>query len=113
MGFEGEKQSAKGMHRCPNCDSILMQPVDWRELGDGNWKVELRCPECERRHRQSYSQDEVDRYEAELDRGDQQLIGDLRVISLANMETEVDRFTSALATDRILPEDFHAGGDAA
>ncbi len=83
-----------GMQRCPNCDSLLVQPGNWHELGDGNWNVELRCPECRWRDRHSYSQDEVDRYEVELERSDQQLIEDLRVISRVNMEEEADRFAA-------------------
>jgi hypothetical protein len=113
MGFQSKKQSANGMHRCPNCDSILVQPVNWHEQGDGHWNVELRCPECEWWGSNSYAQREVDRYDAELDRGDQELIGDLRGLIRANMSEEADRFATALATDGILPEDFNAGGGLA
>lgn len=109
MGFESKKQPPNGIHRCPNCASILVQPVNWHEQGDGYWNVELRCPECEWWGRDSYSEDEVDRFERELDRGDQELIKDLRALVRANMKEEADRFAAALATDRILPEDFHAG----
>ena len=109
MGFQSKKQSANGMHGCPNCDSILVQPVNWHEQGNGLWNFELRCPECEWWGRDSYSQDEIDRYSLELDRGDQELIGDLRALIWANMNEEADRFAAALATDGILPEDFYAG----
>ena len=85
MGFQSKKQSANGMHCCPNCDSILVQPVSWHEQGDG-WNVELRCPECEWWGQSSYSQDEVDRYEDEIDRGDQELMQDLRAVIRAEHE---------------------------
>jgi hypothetical protein len=94
------------MHACPSCDSVLVQPNKWHELGDGAWSVELRCPECEWWARNSYSQSEVDRYDEELDRGGQELIEDLRALTRANMEEEADRFAAALAMDSILPEDF-------
>ena len=94
------------MHSCSSCDSSLVQPVNWRESGDGYWHVELRCPECESRSRDGYSRAEVARYDEELDRGGQQLIEDLRVLTRANMEDEADRFGAALASDSILPEDF-------
>jgi RNase P subunit RPR2 len=109
MGFQSKKQSANGMHGCPNCDSILVQPVNWHEQGDGDWSVELRCPECEWWGRDRYSQTEVDTYDEELDRGAQELFEDLRAVTRANMEEEADRFAAALATDSILPEDFYAG----
>jgi RNase P subunit RPR2 len=113
MGFQSKKRSANGMHHCPNCDSILVQPVDWHRQGDGHWNVELRCPECEWWGRDSYSQDESDRYAVELDRGDRELIEDLRALTRANMNEEADRFAAALATDSILPEDFYVGGGLA
>ena len=100
------KRSTKGMHCCAACDSILVQPVNWHEQGDGHWNVELRCPECEWFARDSYSQTDVDAYDEELDRGGQELIEDLRALTRANMEEEADRFAAALAADSILPEDF-------
>jgi hypothetical protein len=109
MGFRRKKQAASGMHCCPNCDSILVQPVDWHEEDDGHWNVERRCPECEWWGRDSYSQHEVDRYEEEISRGDQALIDDLRAITRANMEEEANRLAALLATGSILPEDFSAG----
>ena len=102
---EGNK-SADGMHACPGCSSVLVQPVNWHEQGDGHWHVELRCPECEWWGRDSYSQPEVDHYDEELDRGGQELIEDLRALTRANMEDEAERFAMALASDSILPEDF-------
>jgi hypothetical protein len=100
------KRSSEGMQCCPECTSILVQPIKWHEQGDGYWNVELRCPECEWWGRESFSQDEVDAYDEELDRGGQELIEDLRALTQANMEEEADRFGLALANDRILPEDF-------
>jgi RNase P subunit RPR2 len=102
---EGNK-SADGMQACPRCSSVLVQPVNWHEQGDGHWHVELRCPECEWWGRDSYSQPEVDQYDEELDRGGQELIEDLRALTRANMEDEAERFAMALASDSILPEDF-------
>jgi RNase P subunit RPR2 len=106
MGFQTKQQSANGMHCCPNCDSILVQPVNWHNQGDGYWKIELRCPECEWWGRDSYSRDESGHYALELDRGDRQLMEDLRVVTRANMQDEADRFAAALSSDSILPEDF-------
>jgi hypothetical protein len=99
-------KSADGMHACPSCSSILVQPANWHEQGDGHWHVELRCPECDWWGRDAFSQSEVDQYDEELDRGGQELIEDLRALTRANMEDEADRFAMALASDSILPEDF-------
>jgi hypothetical protein len=99
-------RSTEGMHVCPSCSSALVQPVNWFEQGEGNWHVDLRCPECESWGRGSFPQAEVDRFDEELDRGGEALIEDLRALTRSNMEDEADRFAAALATDTILPEDF-------
>jgi hypothetical protein len=99
-------KSSTGMHTCPTCSSNLVQPANWHEQGDGCWNVELRCPECEWRGRDSYSQSEVDAYDEELDCGGRELTEDLRDLTRANMEDEANRFAMALASDSILPEDF-------
>jgi RNase P subunit RPR2 len=104
--IETGRKSDVGMHSCPSCSSVLVQPVNWHEQGDSHWHVELRCPECEWWGRESYSQSEVDTYDEELDRGGQELIEDLRALTRANMEEEADRLAMALASDCILPEDF-------
>jgi RNase P subunit RPR2 len=104
--IETGRKSDVGMHSCPSCSSVLVQPVNWHEQGDAYWNVELRCPECEWWGRESYSQSEVDTFDEELDRGGQELIEDLRALTRANMEEEADRLAMALASDCILPEDF-------
>jgi hypothetical protein len=113
MGSLSRKQSVDGMHCCPKCDSILVQPVKWHQQRVGHWNVQLRCPECEWWGRDSYSQNEIDCYGEELDRCDQELIEDLRAVIRANMKEEADRFATALANDGILPEDFNAGSSLA
>ena len=99
-------RSGEGMHTCPSCSSRFVQPVRWFEQGEGQWHVDLRCPECEWWGRGAYSQTEVDRFDEELDRGGQELIEDLRSLTRSNMEDEADAFAMALASDSILPEDF-------
>ena len=84
----------------------MVQPVDWHDLGDGRWRVVLRCPECDWWSRDEYSRREVEAYDEQLDRAGQELLGDLRALTRANMEEELERFATALAGDRILPEDF-------
>jgi hypothetical protein len=94
------------MHVCPRCNSELVQPVDWVERSTGLWWVELRCPECEWRDADTYCQADVDAFDKELDRGGVLLTKDLRDITRANMEAEVERFVSALNVGGVLPEDF-------
>lgn len=99
-------RSRRGMHVCPRCSSEMVQPLHWFEQSGRRWHVELRCPECEWLGRGSFAQHEVDRFDRELDRGARELIEDLRSVTRANMEQEIQGFTRALMTDGILPEDF-------
>ena len=94
------------LHLCPDCDKGLVYPVEWEEASATHWEVELRCPNCEWSTVGQYDQDTVDRIDEELDRGTEALVRDLKRLTRANMEEEVERFSSALSSDAIWPMDF-------
>ena len=71
-----------------------------------SWEVTLRCPNCEWLDTGVFDQDTVERFDEELDRGTDNLVDDLKRLIQANMEEEIERFSNALASDHILPEDF-------
>ena len=95
-----------GLHMCPSCSSNLVYPVEWSEASSTHWEVQLRCPNCEWLHTGVFDQETVERFDEELDRGTECLIEDLTRLTHANMEDEIERFTSALASDAIWPMDF-------
>ena len=94
------------LHECPECDRSLVYPVEWEEVSPTHWEVLLRCPNCEWSDLGVFDQPTVDRFDDELDRGTEALMRDLKRLTQANMEDEIDRFVSALSADAILPEDF-------
>jgi hypothetical protein len=94
------------LHLCPECDRALVYPVEWEEVSPTHWEVLLRCPNCEWTEAGVYDQRTVDRFDEALDHGTEALMRDLKRLTKANMEEEIDRFTVALASDLILPEDF-------
>jgi hypothetical protein len=94
------------LHVCPDCDRELVYPVEWSEVSQTHWEVLLRCPNCEWDDLGVFDQPTVDRFDDELDRGTEALMRDLKRLTQANMEEEIDRFVSALGVDAILPEDF-------
>jgi hypothetical protein len=96
----------RDLHECPECDRELVYPVEWEEASPTQWEVLLRCPNCEWAHLGIFDQAVVDRFDEELDRGTECLIEDLTRLTHANMEDEIERFTSALASDAIWPMDF-------
>lgn len=94
------------LHRCPECRSDLVHPLEWDPVDMRRWRVALRCPECEWRSVGIYEKTALDRFDEALDAGTDALVADLRRLQRANMESEVARLNLALGNDLILPEDF-------
>ena len=105
-GSRGQRRRRGDLHICPECGSDLVYPTDWAPASERHWQVALRCPECEWNGGGRYSQDVVDRLDEELDHGTEALVRDLKRLTRANMEEEVERFSSALSSDAIWPMDF-------
>ena len=99
-------REALNLHVCPECDKGLVYPVEWEEASPTHWEVQLRCPNCEWNTVGLYDQETVDRFDEELDLGTEALVRDLKRLTRANMEDELERFSSALDSDNILPMDF-------
>ena len=96
----------EGLHICPSCTSELVYPTDWAPAEAKSWSVQLRCPDCEWHGGGVYAQELVDRFDEALDRGTEELLGDLSLLTRANMEEQVERFVTALNAGWIVPEDF-------
>lgn len=94
------------LHVCPLCDSELVYPVTWEEAGPENWAVLLHCPSCEAYREGVFSQENVEAFDEELDRGTEALTRDYERLARANMAEEIERFVGALRAGAILPEDF-------
>jgi hypothetical protein len=94
------------LHVCGSCDSTLVYPTEWEESGTTHWEVTLRCPNCEWTGTGIFEQELVERFDEELDRGTEALVRDLKRLSHANMEDEIERFVDALEAGHIVPEDF-------
>jgi hypothetical protein len=94
------------LHVCVDCSSELVYPVQWEESGPVNWSVLLHCPNCDVYREGVFTQDTVETFDEELDRGADALARDYKRLMRANMAEEVERFIGALASDAILPEDF-------
>lgn len=94
------------LHVCVECDSELVYPVRWEEAGPENWSVLLHCPNCEVFREGVFTQENVELFDEELDRGADSLARDYKRLMRANMAEEIDRFVGALDAGAILPEDF-------
>lgn len=87
---------------------MLVHPLHCRKLAGGSWRVRLRCPDCARVWSESVAIGELERLDRDLAAGRRVLVEHLREIERIEREGEIERFTSALAADAILPEDFAA-----
>jgi hypothetical protein len=96
------------LHVCMECASELVYPVQWEESGADNWSVLLHCPNCDLYREGVFSQDTVESFDEELDRGSDALARDYKRLMRANMAEEIECFVGALRADAILPEDFYA-----
>jgi hypothetical protein len=99
-------QRQQDLHVCGECDSELVYPVQWEEAGSENWSVLLHCPNCDVFREGVFTQDNVELFDEELDRGADTLARDYKRLMRANMADEIDRFVGALNAGAILPEDF-------
>ena len=103
---DGVDAPVRALQECPCCDRDLVYPVEWEEVSPTHWEVLLRCPNCEWGEVGTFDQPTVDRFDEQLDHGTEALVRDLRRLTRANMEEEIERFSSALASDAIWPMDF-------
>ena len=104
--FGEQSDVVHGLHVCPECNSELVQPIDWSEAPDDRWNLALNCPNCDWYTEGLYTQDQVRELEDRLDEGLADMLRDLQRLAQANMADQIDRFVSALYADQVLPEDF-------
>jgi hypothetical protein len=94
------------LHVCFHCAGELAYPLDWVEEGPRHWRIVLRCPECEARREGVFEQAVVEDLDEQLDQATSALLSDLKQLTQANMEDEVEFFIRALDADLIVPSDF-------
>lgn len=106
--FDGRREAPArdGLHICQECESELVQPVEWRATDEDHWELTLFCPNCDSSCRGIYSHEQLEALEEQLDLGVEAIIRDLHRLTSANMADEIERFATALEADLILPEDF-------
>jgi hypothetical protein len=91
---------------CPRCGSDRVHPLDWREVEDMRWELDVRCPDCRWAASDVYEQLEVERYDDILLAAAGDLTEELDRITRENMAEHLERFRAALDADAITPFDF-------
>jgi hypothetical protein len=105
-GHRRADPTTEPLHVCFYCAGELVHPVDWSEAGPSQWRILLRCPECEATREGVFEQGVVESLDDELDRATGALLSDLQRVTHANMAEEIDLFVRALDADLIVPADF-------
>ncbi len=106
ISFDQCSPPARELHRCPECGGDLVYPVAWEQTDATHWEVRLRCPSCEWAVTDIFEDQLIQAFDETLDRATELLVEDLRQLSRANMEEDVDRFIMAIEAGHVLPEDF-------
>jgi hypothetical protein len=102
-----ETKTATGLHVCPECSSVLVQPTCWEQTAErGHWRLWRRCPECSWNRDGIHGEREIDAYDEELDNGTEALAKVLKGLERESMERMVETFATALAADLICADDF-------
>jgi hypothetical protein len=91
---------------CPQCGSDRVHPLDWREVEDLRWELDVRCPDCRWTGGDVYEQPEVERYDDVLLACAGDMTEELDRITRENMAEHLERFRAALDADAITPFDF-------
>jgi hypothetical protein len=91
---------------CERCKSDFVNPVSWHELGEMDWWVRLRCGECGFVREVEVTNQEVQRFEQELDRGVKQIAAEFARLDRKRMIADSHTLAAALERDLIDPGDF-------
>lgn len=101
-----ERIHVRRIELCPQCGSDRVHPLDWREVEDMRWELDVRCPDCRWTSSGVFEQPEVERYDDVLLAAAGDLTEELDRLTRANMAEHLERFRAALDADAITPFDF-------
>jgi uncharacterized Zn finger protein len=91
---------------CHECGCDFVNPVSWHAQGEAAWWIRIRCGGCGFVREVEVSNEEAERYDAELNRGTAKIASTLASLDRARMVAEADVFKLALERDLIGPGDF-------
>ncbi|MGA0122101.1 MAG: hypothetical protein ACO3KD_03730 [Gaiellales bacterium] len=98
---------------CRACPSRLVQPVQWRRLGDDLWEIDLRCPDCGATSREFVPKEAVARYDQVMRRARLVLERHLEAIERVDIGADRVPYGDPPPDLRILPEEPGPAADAA
>lgn len=104
-----EPEAPAELHICPECKNNNVYPIEWEELARKNeyqWRLYLRCPDCEWRNQGEYSEEAVARLDDALNYRTERLLTALQRLARLNMKNDVESLSAAIRDGHIQPMDF-------
>jgi len=102
-----QRPLAADLHVCHGCGSGLVQPCgELPRPQTGDWHVWLQCPDCGWTDARVCEEEALERFDEELDRGADELFGQLARMEGEHMREYTDHFVAALRADLISADDF-------
>ena len=94
------------LHVCERCGSDAVCPVDWDELDDERWEIDLRCGECGHWRKTVADNQEAVAYELRVGRQIERIEAAVERLDRERMVAELEQLTHALRHDLIDAGDF-------
>lgn len=88
---------------CVSCGAEFVTPLAWRERGESEWWMRVRCGECGFVRDVEVSHEEAARFDADLDHGIAQIASADAQLDRQPMIAESDAWAAALERDLIDP----------
>jgi hypothetical protein len=106
-GRASSLQDLDGLQVCPSCRLPFVVPGQVREIvGIDQVRMDLECVNCDWTGSGVHADAELESLDMALDRSFADLLWTLEIVWIANEESAIERFASALEANAILPEDF-------
>ena len=101
------EETAAPLHECRACGKPFIVPLSIVDILDADrYVVELWCANCDERSLSAHDDAELEVLDHDLVNATSQIRSALEVIEQVDELLRIDRFSSALHADQILPEDF-------
>jgi hypothetical protein len=91
---------------CGSCGTDSVIPTEWTEQGERDWWMRLRCGACGESRELVVSDAAAQRYDADLDRGTQQIARALWRVERDRLAEHTEAFATALRLDLLDADDF-------
>jgi hypothetical protein len=99
-------ESSDDLRTCRFCWQPFVGPLDCRAHGDTQWRILLRCGNCDRRREVIVTNEHASEFECDVARDIAAITRGLERLDSERLLAQADAFAAALARDLIDASDF-------